>query len=176
MFPALIRLIPNASPSADRSLGAVCPWVEMGLYEALWVRPGVAFKSLATKLHRAPDSLPSAFVSREQGFEHAQRARSVAREATRDEFGIRIHSAAEYPDRLRDAKYPVVLLDYQGVWARIEMRSSRLVSGVGTRAPWKRGSFWSVGGLCTHKRSIIRHVRTVTRRRFRPRARRCPLY
>ena len=45
-------------------------------------------------------------------------------------FGVRVHGAGEYPERLRDAKHPVELLYFQGHWPLTE---TRCVSVVGTR-------------------------------------------
>ena len=54
------------------------------------------------------------------------RSRKVA------EFGVRIHRAGEYSQKLRDAQDPVELLYYQGWWGIVERRS---VAVVGTRKP-----------------------------------------
>lgn len=34
-----------------------------------------------------------------------------------DRFGLRIHQAGEYPEKLRDARDPVELLYFQGTWS-----------------------------------------------------------
>ncbi len=122
--------------TSETSFAAVSPLLEMGSYEALWVRPGTTFKTLAKQFHDSPDTLPSTFVSREVALEHASEALKLARDAGTGDFGVRIHGAGEYPASLRDAKHPVELLYYQGVWALTE---TRRVSVVGTRNPTAEG-------------------------------------
>lgn len=51
-------------------------------------------------------------------------------------FGVRIHGAGEYPQRLRDADHPVQLLYFQGAW---ELVNTRCVAIVGTREPSEDG-------------------------------------
>ena len=51
-------------------------------------------------------------------------------------FGVRIHGAGEYPEKLRDAAYPVELFYYQGWW---DLAYSRSVAVVGTRKPTREG-------------------------------------
>jgi DNA processing protein len=45
-------------------------------------------------------------------------------------FGVRINHAGDYPKKLRDARYPVELLYYQGAW---ELAEPRAVAVVGSR-------------------------------------------
>jgi len=49
-----------------------------------------------------------------------------------DRFGLRIHQAGEYPQKLRDARDPVELLYFQGTWELVE---TRCVAIVGSRKP-----------------------------------------
>jgi DNA processing protein len=51
-------------------------------------------------------------------------------------FGVRIHRAGEYPQKLRDARYPLELLYYRGLWELIE---TPCIAVVGTRAPSAEG-------------------------------------
>ncbi|MGH8244753.1 MAG: DNA-processing protein DprA, partial [Steroidobacteraceae bacterium] len=51
-------------------------------------------------------------------------------------FGIRVHGAGDYPDKLRDAEHPVELLYFQGNW---DITSTRCVAVVGTRKPSEDG-------------------------------------
>ncbi|MEO8844183.1 MAG: DNA-processing protein DprA [Kofleriaceae bacterium] len=53
-----------------------------------------------------------------------------------ERFGVRIHRAFEYPSKLRDAKDPIELLYFQGVWELVETPS---VAVVGTRNPTDEG-------------------------------------
>jgi hypothetical protein len=58
------------------------------------------------------------------------------REAHIDRFGVRVHGAGEYPEKLRDAAHPVELIYYQGWW---DLVNSRSVAVVGTRKPTPDG-------------------------------------
>ena len=51
-------------------------------------------------------------------------------------FGVRVHGAGEYPEKLRDAIHPIELLYYQGWW---DLVASRSVAVVGTRRPSRDG-------------------------------------
>src|SRR5580704_15771897 len=53
-----------------------------------------------------------------------------------DRFGVRVHGAGEYPEKLRDAAHPVELIYYQGWWDLVE---SRCVAVVGSRKPTEPG-------------------------------------
>lgn len=115
---------------------AISPLLELGAYESLWARPGMSVKKLADLFRDHPNVLPSALVPHNEAMEMAQkvvlqlRARGVAR------FGVRIHRASEYPERLRDAKHPIEFLCFQGVWELVETPS---VAVVGTRNPSAEG-------------------------------------
>ena len=110
---------------------AVSPLVELGAYEAIWDEPKASFKSIAEKFAAAPGSRPSDFVPSTKALEYGE---IVLRELTRtgERFGVRVHGAGEYPQKLRDAAYPVELLYYQGWW---DLVNSRCVAVVGTRQP-----------------------------------------
>lgn len=116
---------------------AISPFHEMGAYEALWSRPDTTFKSLSEQFARHPGSLPSDFVSPNDAREFAAFVKQRFDEARLDGFGIRVHGAGEYPDKLRDAAHPVEVLYYQGWW---DLAYSRSVAVVGTRKPSSEGS------------------------------------
>src|ERR1700692_3502462 len=87
---------------------AISPWLEMGAYEALWDTNAPTFEKLAKRFRAHPDSLPSDFVP--DGSlceEYASRAAGILKEAGVHRFGVRLHGAGEYPERLRDADNPV---------------------------------------------------------------------
>jgi DNA processing protein len=110
--------------------------MEMGAYEALWDKPGTTFKTLSEKFAARPDAVPSDFVSATKAHEYADFVQMRFREADVTRFGVRIHGAGEYPQKLRDAAHPIELLYYQGWWDLVESRS---VAVVGTREPTKDG-------------------------------------
>ena len=49
---------------------------------------------------------------------------------------IRVHHAGEYPKKLRDARHPVELLYYRGIW---ELTETRCIAVVGSRKPTPDG-------------------------------------
>jgi DNA processing protein len=115
---------------------AVSPLRELGAYEALWDEPQASFKTIAEKFRAAPGAVPSDFVSRGKAEEYADLVRRVLAEKHIDHFGVRVHGAGEYPEKLRDAAHPVELLYFQGWWDLVESRS---VAVVGTRKPSREG-------------------------------------
>jgi DNA processing protein len=116
----------------------ISPWREMGAYEALWVEASAWFKSIAEKFAAHPGSLPSDFFTMSANIpeEYAEKATSLLKKRGVNRYGIRLHGAGEYPEKLRDAEYPVELLYYQGYWDLVETRA---VAVVGTRAPSEDG-------------------------------------
>jgi DNA processing protein len=125
-----------ALPQSFASRKAISPLVEMGAYEGLWMQEGASFKTIAEKFRAQPGALPSDLVLPEIAFNTAERAMQLASRNTVEEFGVRVHGAGEYPQKLRDAVYPVELLYYRGWWNFVEMRS---VAVVGTRKPSPTG-------------------------------------
>ena len=113
---------------------AISPWREMGAYEALWSEAKAWFKSIAERFAANKNSLPSDFFLMDENIprQYAERADSLFQKGGVKRYGIRLHGAAEYPDKLRDAVHPVELLYYQGYW---DLASTRCVAVVGTRKP-----------------------------------------
>lgn len=120
----------------DFEARAVSPFREMGAYEALWTDPKADFRRLARLFGERPGSLPSAFVSAEEAHKCARHVMTRFREQGVGRFGVRVHGAAEYPARLRDAAHPVELFYYQGWW---DLAASPSVAVVGTRRPSRDG-------------------------------------
>ncbi len=121
---------------ADFEARAVSPYREMGAYEALWSDPHTTFRSLAKLFAAHPGSVPSDFVSHGQAVACAAFVRERFAAASIPRFGVRVHGAGEYPERLRDARYPVKLLYFRGWW---DLVVSRSVAVVGTRKPSREG-------------------------------------
>lgn len=115
---------------------AISPYRELGAYEALWLEEKVSFRSLAEKFRKRPEALPSDLVLPSVASECAEEALNILRRAGVTEFGIRVHGAGEYPDKLRIADHPVEVLYYQGWW---DLINSRSVAIVGTRQPSDHG-------------------------------------
>src|SRR5579883_1884325 len=123
---------PQTALPSPVSKGAVSPFVELGAYEALWDQKGATFVRLAEKFGKAEDALPSHFVSPATARQYAHTALERMRKAKLSDFGVRVFGASEYPNKLRDAKYPIALLYYQGWW---DIINSRSVAVVGSRKP-----------------------------------------
>lgn len=122
--------------SAALTVPAISPLLEMGAYEALWLQQGASFKTIADKFREKPGSVPSDFAFPAIATDSAMRAVGILRANGVGEFGVRVHGAGEYPNKLRDARHPVELLYYRGYWNFVEERS---VAVVGTREPTEDG-------------------------------------
>lgn len=114
------------------TIRAISPLKEMGAYEALWAKPEASFKSLAEKFREFPDKLPSDFVPDYEAEYFKNRVLQMLLEARVTRFGLRVHRAGEYPEKLRDAEDPVELLYYRGWWDLVETPA---LAVVGTREP-----------------------------------------
>jgi DNA processing protein len=120
----------------DFDVRAISPLRELGAYEALWDKPDTTFKTLSEKFAARPDALPSDFVPATKADEYAEFVRRRFHEADVTRYGVRVHGAGEYPQRLRDAAHPIEVLYYQGWW---DLADSRSVAVVGTRNPTPDG-------------------------------------
>jgi DNA processing protein len=121
----------------DFASRAISPLRELGAYEALWDKPDTTFKTLSEKFAARPDALPSDFVPASKAVEYAEFVRRRFHEADVTRYGVRVHGAGEYPQKLRDAAHPIELLYYQGWW---DLADSRCVAVVGTRKPTSDGA------------------------------------
>lgn len=106
---------------------AVSPFHELGAYEALWSEQSASFKSIADMFAKREGSLPSDFVERSRAVSYANDVHAMLREAGIDQYGVRIHGAGDYPERLRVADHPIELLYFQGWWISSILRG---------RLPW----------------------------------------
>jgi DNA recombination-mediator protein A len=95
---------------ADFESRAISPLRELGAYEVLWDRPDTTFKTLSQKFPSRPNAVPSDFVAPAKAQEYAEFVQRRFREAEVTRFGVRVHGAGEYPQKLRDAAHPVELL------------------------------------------------------------------
>jgi DNA processing protein len=120
----------------DGVAAAVSPLLELGAYEALWDEKGASFKTLAEKFESEPGALPSDFVPKSKAEAYAAYVMRGFRKAGVARYGVRIHGAGEYPDKLRDAQHPVEVLYYSGFW---DLVYTRAVAIVGTRKPSDEG-------------------------------------
>ena len=114
----------------------ISPFKEMGAYEHLWSQPKTTFRSLSSKFAKIPGSVPSDFVQDEEAYKCAKIVRNRFAHANIDQFGVLVHGAGEYPQKLRDAKNPLALFYYQGWW---DLAASKSIAVIGTRNPTKDG-------------------------------------
>ncbi len=128
MTQSALRFVPGEAMLP----AAISPRLELGAYEVLWSRPNMSFKKLAQLFRDHPDALPSELTEPREAAEMATQVLALLRDRGVQRFGLRIHRAGEYPLKLRDARDPVELLYYQGVW---ELAETRGVAIVGTREP-----------------------------------------
>lgn len=115
---------------------AISPKLELGAYEALWLEQGATFKTLADRFARDPSALPSDLIPPGQALAAADEVLAKLKASGVHQFGVRINHAGDYPKKLRDAKYPVELLYYQGTWEIVEARG---VAVVGSRKATPEG-------------------------------------
>jgi DNA processing protein len=125
-----------AFDGTDFEARAVSPLRELGAYEALWDKPETTFKTLSEKFAARPNAVPSDFVPPSKASEYAEFVQRRFHEAEVKRFGVRVHGAGEYPQKLRDAAHPIELLYYQGWWDLVDSRS---IAIVGTRTPTDEG-------------------------------------
>ncbi|MGO8868138.1 MAG: DNA-processing protein DprA [Alphaproteobacteria bacterium] len=125
-----------AFDAPDFEARAISPLREMGAYEALWDDPATTFKTLSEMFAKRPGAVPSDFVPPARAWERAAFVQRRFHEAAVERFGVRVHGAGEYPEKLRDAAHPVELIYYQGWW---DLAASRSVAVVGTREPTEEG-------------------------------------
>ncbi len=125
-----------AFANEDAAVAPISPMREMGAYEAMWLEPGASFKKIAERFASDKTALPSDFVSAEAYSQAAQEVRAKLKKAGVHRFGVRIHQAGDYPEKLRDARHPIELLYYQGEW---ELTETRSVAVVGSRQATEDG-------------------------------------
>lgn len=109
---------------------------EMAAYEALWDRDKATFKSIADGVREHPGALPSDFVTQDNIEKYSARLQEIFEQFHVRRFGIRVHGANEYPEKLRDARHPIEVLYYQGFWNLVETPS---VAVVGARKVSEEG-------------------------------------
>jgi DNA processing protein len=115
----------------------ISPTREMGAYEALWDREKVSFKALAELFQQESDRLPSEIVGDDIACEYYQMAIDKIHKSKIDKFGVIVYGSVDYPDKLRDARYPVELLYYQGF--SDYLNAPKNIAIVGTRNPSREG-------------------------------------
>lgn len=119
-----------ALTSSGPAIAPISPGRELGAYEAMWLEQGATFKTLAARFAADPTALPSDFVDPSVAARCAMEVYQKLEAAKIGRFGVRIHHAGDYPQKLRDARHPVEMLYYQGAW---ELSETRGIAVVGSR-------------------------------------------
>lgn len=116
---------------------AIKPALELGAFEALFAEKNmVTAKQIREKLRAQNVELPSKLVDRAIAQDFYKRAVEILTKAGIKNFGIRIEGTFDYPQKLKDAEYPLVFFYYRGIWDLIYTRG---ISVVGTRHPSSDG-------------------------------------
>jgi DNA processing protein len=123
--------------SQDFAQRAVSPFLELGAYESLWDAQSASFKSIAAMFSKQKGAVPSDFVERSRASKYANDVHACLKDAGVTSYGVRVHGAGDYPERLRVADHPIELLYFQGWWELVN--SPRSVAVVGTRKPTADG-------------------------------------
>src|SRR5271170_7743158 len=110
----------------------ISPFRKFGAYEAIWTEKPASFRWIAEKFSEHPGSLPSDFVPEDAALRYANQASDILTRAGVTHFGVCVHGAGEYPEKLRKADHPIEVLYYQGWW---DLIASKSVAVVGTREP-----------------------------------------
>jgi len=111
--------------------------LELGAYEALWMRERTTFASLARLFGRRPGSRPSDFVPKAEAERFGRAALELADRAGIGSFDLLVHRMLAYPAKLREAKHPVEALYAQG---QPDLLAGRCAAIVGTRRPSPEGA------------------------------------
>ena len=99
-------------------------------------KKGASFRKIAKMFRQQPACIPSDFISLSEAYDYSKKSLAILKKSNIGNFGIRVHGAGEYPNKLRDADHPVELLYYMGWWNLVESPS---IAVVGTRNPTKEG-------------------------------------
>jgi DNA processing protein len=125
------------STSGGAAAAPISPLIEFGAYEAMWLEEGAWFKKIADRFAADPGALPSNFVPTAVARQHARTVLTKLKAEGVHRFGVRVHHAGDYPQKLRDARHPIELLYYRGTWELVE---TRCIAVVGSRKPSKDGT------------------------------------
>lgn len=79
---------------------------ELGAYEALWASERESLEAIAERFRIHEGARPSDFVPSGEIDAYAHLALEAIRDAGIERFGIRVHGAGDYPQKLRDAAPP----------------------------------------------------------------------
>lgn len=126
--------------TSDKSFErAISPFQEMIAYEILWKERNTTFKKLADEFKKYGDILPSELIF-QISIENTETVKSeildILSKKLEYNLGIVIKGTIDYPEKLKDAKYPLELFYYQG---NLELLNTRSISVVGARKVSEEG-------------------------------------
>ncbi|MFS1539946.1 MAG: DNA-processing protein DprA [Candidatus Phlomobacter fragariae] len=122
--------------SLDSFERAISLFEEMAAYESLWSKQGAKFKTIADKFRKYPGTVLSKMVPENVKKEFKLILKNILDQFDVKNFGVRIHGANEYPEKLRDAKHPIEVFYYQGLWNLVNILS---IAVVGSRKVSEEG-------------------------------------
>jgi DNA processing protein len=117
-----------------REYPVLSPLKEISAYEALWDQPKTSFRTLANQLSQFPEHLASSLIDPQLIDEYKTLLLPILKNLPL--FGVRIDGDGMFPERLKDARYPLKFLYYQGDWELAYLPS---IAIVGTRNPSQEG-------------------------------------
>lgn len=120
------------TPPTLQGMTTLSPMLEMGAYESLWANSEATFKRLAERFRSAAWASPSDLVPQNEAEKTGRQVAEILCMHGIKNWGVRINGTWDYPQRLRDAKYPLEMLYFQGKWELIDTPG---VAVVGTREP-----------------------------------------
>jgi len=117
--------------------GVIKPSIEIGAFEALWATKEISsVKQLREKIDSLKAASLSELIELKVAREFYKKFVSKLNSSGIQEYGVRIEGTIDFPQKLYDADYPVVLLYYRGNWDLVFKRG---VAVVGTRTPTLQG-------------------------------------
>lgn len=117
-------------------IAALSPAAEIGAFEALWSHDVHSYKQLRDKLKTANVNFLSDLVSDAIAKDFYKQAKDKLSAVGINNFGAIFEGTLDYPKKLYDADYPLVLFYYLG---NLDLLFTRGVAVVGTRNPSENG-------------------------------------
>lgn len=109
----------------------------MGAHEALWQRPGASFKAVSEWISATGDEKAASLVGTDIADECARQIRARFAAAKLPNIDLRFFGKPDYPEKLRDARYPLRAFYSRGDW---QLLATPSVAVVGARQLTKEGA------------------------------------
>jgi DNA processing protein len=121
--------------------------LEMGAYEALWLRPGATFKTVGEWIAAAEDGRASALVDEQEAGRSAREVLRFFAEAGVSNARIKLAAELDFPAKLGDARHPLQAFYYRG---DLSLLNTPSVAVVGARQLSTQGA--------ARTRRLVRHL------------------